>query len=817
MDYIFQIRNLKVDFYKSDKLELFVPSLDIPRGKMIFVLGRSGCGKSTFMETLGLINNFFNIGEYEEDRNEEATILFYPEPRSKGINYGVEWKGNRELIATLRREYFNFVFQSENLLSQFNGIENIRLTSCIQSSDINENQLHLLSDDKHLKIKSCLDRDIKTLSGGEKQRIAFMRTVLRKGAVIFADEPTGNVGDDDAKIILSTMKDQVENNREKNNTAFVVTHNFDNALDYADQIYIIQKNDTLKSNIIIESNNILNKSNFCTEYPTREEQIDELRKRMLSHQASFPKIENITVQPIINSDSHINLSNYEDSKFRKNYWKQGTKDFSFRSARNLLVPLIILLAFLSIGIARGARDAITMKMSDPFLKWISLQVPFYSREIYDDLFNFFMDEDRKSTLSITDVSGYNRYPMNVFNDEGNVLPIFGRTIKVDDQIYNSLGKDNLVDGELFELDSDIGVIVTENFFKTYNYSRENAFFNYALRIDLNKHEYFPIPIRGIVKSLPDLCDFISTEYLYEKLMLDDDHPFNPTIESNLRQLKFFVKGDYDRAVNIESKLKELIKSSNLSPDHGNFVYNISALMPQYKTRIHGNVVTVYFEIAQDWNILKKLSDNLLKYGSNTDLTVSRIYPFPNTGYNDVEEFNRISLYVEESDKVSDINEYSQSQFDIEIDYAKIKSLESINSVKEMSITISRAIIIMCYMFICIFFYFVLYIHLYKNRKSLGVLKAFGVKHNTLKNIYIKRLLITLFISITISFIVSYSMGTMGFGRLFFTDTEDFLYFNIINMSPLYFLVALLLISLSTMHITASRILRKSPSDLIYDR
>ena len=124
--YHFQIRNLKVSF--NDDVALHVPVLDIPRGKLIFVLGNSGCGKTTFIETLGLMSRFYN---------EDAVIAFYPDSGGNAVNYNALWK-SEDMLSAIRGEYFSFMFQETKFLPQISVQDNIALSQVIKNYDIDD-------------------------------------------------------------------------------------------------------------------------------------------------------------------------------------------------------------------------------------------------------------------------------------------------------------------------------------------------------------------------------------------------------------------------------------------------------------------------------------------------------------------------------------------------------------------------------------------------------------------------------------------------------------------------------------------------------
>jgi len=226
-EYIFKIKNLKCTYNGNDEV-LRIDELNIQRGKIIFLLGISGSGKSTFLETLGLMNNTLSNG---------SKVYFYTKDDRNDI--GEIWDAkDYKILAKLRQEHFSFIFQDTNLMPNFTAFENISLTQMIegQSKEASISNAKKIAGDLGLLI----DEKKKTheLSGGEKQRAAFIRAIAPEFTVLFGDEPTGNLDEINAELLMNILKTKIE---EKQRTAIIVSHDIKLALKYADQIIILKK------------------------------------------------------------------------------------------------------------------------------------------------------------------------------------------------------------------------------------------------------------------------------------------------------------------------------------------------------------------------------------------------------------------------------------------------------------------------------------------------------------------------------------------------------------------------------------------------
>lgn len=227
---VFEIKQLKCS-YNNQNPVLEVDNLSIPRGKLVMLLGKSGSGKSTFLETLGLMNNTIHSGEI--NFNPSSTIL---------ENYSFQNLWNMEkssVLAKIRAEHMSFVFQNTNLMPNFNVNENILLAPLIKGNDplVAMKEVKLMMNAIGISdLKG--NEDVTKLSGGQRQRIAFVRAICNTFTVLFGDEPTGNLDAFNSNDLMILLSDTI---KKRGKTAIVVTHNIEMAVDFADIIIIITK------------------------------------------------------------------------------------------------------------------------------------------------------------------------------------------------------------------------------------------------------------------------------------------------------------------------------------------------------------------------------------------------------------------------------------------------------------------------------------------------------------------------------------------------------------------------------------------------
>lgn len=234
---LFTIENLRCSYeqpYREgiSKVVLEIHQLQLERGKKIFIVGESGIGKSTILETLGMMNNTI-----VSDNN---THFFFYDSNGHETDLQKLWyKGDQEL-SHFRLVNYSFIFQSTNLMRNFTTYENVSYTRMLQGYSKKE----CYNKTKEILWKLGLDfvqeeRLPHELSGGQQQRLAFARAILPDFSVLFGDEPTGNLDSENAIKVMQTLADKVD--EQKDASAIIVSHDMHLATSFADVIIKIRK------------------------------------------------------------------------------------------------------------------------------------------------------------------------------------------------------------------------------------------------------------------------------------------------------------------------------------------------------------------------------------------------------------------------------------------------------------------------------------------------------------------------------------------------------------------------------------------------
>ena len=194
MNNLIQLSNLNKFFYNSKKINVLKKiNYNFKKGKIYSLMGPSGSGKSTLLNILSLI-----------DRPSSGSVIF----ENKQINFN-----NQKDNDILRSKKIGIIYQQDNLLPDFTTLENIYLASLAagNSKNLSINKAKDLL--KKVGLSNRSDHYPSELSGGEKQRVSIARAVVNDPQILLADEPTGSLDNNTAKIIFEILKKQLNSNR----------------------------------------------------------------------------------------------------------------------------------------------------------------------------------------------------------------------------------------------------------------------------------------------------------------------------------------------------------------------------------------------------------------------------------------------------------------------------------------------------------------------------------------------------------------------------------------------------------------------------
>ena len=177
-------------------------NVEVKPAEIVSLVGASGAGKTTFLQIAGTL-----------DKADSGTL------EVNGIEVG---KLNGRQLAKFRNDHIGFVFQFHHLLPEFTALENVCIPAFIANlskSAAEERASELL---EFLGLKDRLQHKPSELSGGEQQRVAVARALVNQPAVVFADEPSGNLDSANSKELhelFFSLRDRFQQ------TFLIATHN----------------------------------------------------------------------------------------------------------------------------------------------------------------------------------------------------------------------------------------------------------------------------------------------------------------------------------------------------------------------------------------------------------------------------------------------------------------------------------------------------------------------------------------------------------------------------------------------------------------
>ena len=157
--------------------------INIRKGEFTAIIGKSGSGKSTLLRILGSM-----------DRPDEGKVYI--------DDIDISELNDRQL-SKLRREKIGYVYQNYSLIPEYTAYENIALPVILDNQDVDEDEINELL--VSLQIEHCRNKFPDQMSGGEQQRTAIARALIMHPAVVYADEPTGNLDAESAENVAAML------------------------------------------------------------------------------------------------------------------------------------------------------------------------------------------------------------------------------------------------------------------------------------------------------------------------------------------------------------------------------------------------------------------------------------------------------------------------------------------------------------------------------------------------------------------------------------------------------------------------------------
>jgi len=484
-------------------------NLSFPNVGFVSILGKSGSGKSTLLNLLTGI-----------DKPTSGQILFL----NKNLN-----KLNDKDKKKYQNKDIGILFQHFNLFNELTCLDNIIIPSLIngeskESSISKANELL-----KKYNLEYLSNQIYKTLSGGEKQRIALLRALINSPKVIIADEPTGALDSLNSELIIKELKEL-----SKDHLVIVVTHNEQLISKYEDYRINIKEGKTSELNII--------KKEFKNDYSKNKKVNFSLIKSFLKLHLNKHKVRNIISLSAIVFSSLCLLMSF-------GYINGSNNSINNYSKKSL-----------QYGVATIAKKTVVDIPGSP-IKISKLTRP------NENEINFLKEDISSVVISNNYQAVFPSYPTFVFDnktiDDIEFYPTY------DFKNYSNL----LTKGLLPNNDEFIEVVVNEEFVKHFGYSIDNIInLNLELSFDLevinysSKHKAIKdkieyknkLLIKGVVKEFSYLN---SPRIYYPYLGLED-------------YLDTIILSNYSSELGFEISAKEIVEVADNKDSNSGYSYNI---------------------------------------------------------------------------------------------------------------------------------------------------------------------------------------------------------------------------------------------------
>lgn len=192
-------------------------NFEIHPGESVAVTGPSGSGKSTLLHVLGGL-----------DRPDQGHITYAGQDLKQM---------NSEALAGWRNRHLGFVFQFHYLLPEFSALENVMMPALIQGLDNKETEVRAHAIMEQIGLAHRLHHRPSELSGGEQQRVAVARALMNKPSLLLADEPTGNLDEQNTRSLMDLLLVMCKS---EGMALILVTHDMQ-LTPYCDRVFTLSK------------------------------------------------------------------------------------------------------------------------------------------------------------------------------------------------------------------------------------------------------------------------------------------------------------------------------------------------------------------------------------------------------------------------------------------------------------------------------------------------------------------------------------------------------------------------------------------------
>lgn len=488
-----------------------------------------------------------------------------------------------------------------------------------------------------------------------------------------------------------------------------------------------------------------------------------------------------------------------------------------------LLTIVLVATFASIAFSEGSMIYLQDKMEDPFTNWVDIAID-GGKTKFGAFKEALDDPNLQREYGFGDVHGDREEYYDMQGDKYLRCRHFGDMNSP--LIRKILDADNIVGGCVIDTamltNNSLGFIITADairklgystdsipsyiYYKAYNQSADTLGF----QLLEDKFLLIPLPVLAVVRRLPSNVDMMGTNYLSEQPMNDLVYPFefNQHIDY-ITDLRYFVEEGTDEK-DLLTQIKKVFPDSIAS--RTNFLEEDIIEMRSWKKGKqlkldYGAEPPLY--TTQQWLAVDKKIQQLCE-----SQDVIRIYNYETSTNNNIPD-RYISLTFQNLDNIRAFEDFAKTEYQIQIDMSQVASKENFNAVTVMAAILSGAMVIFSLVCIIMFLVNMLQSYFQKVKRNIGTFKAFGMNAKELIQTYVLILVMIVCSAVIMALLITWCI--QGLLPVIGIEKDGFNYLSLWNTTT-YVATAIVVVStIFTVSIVMSRMLSKTPGDLIYDR
>lgn len=774
------VTKVYVNYNRENRIGLDNVSVKLPDTGLVSFVGRSGNGKSTLLNVIGGL-----------DKIDKGTIKYY---NRKTDDLSIKDYDN------IRKNFIGFIFQEFHLIRELTIYDNVKISLDLQGDDIDTDKKvnHVL---ELLEINHLSNSYPNELSGGEKQRVAIARVLVKGCKVILADEPTGNLDDYNAESIYQVLK-----NLSKNILVILVSHDMESVSKISDRVIKLSKGKVIEDkqiNKISTSNSIGQLQLDCKKLNIRE-------SFSLANKITYKKRKRLLFLIIFSIVSLLTFS------VGLNFSLLDTDKVAFNTYIDNEVQEVI------IDEPRGCNNGLSDGLLDTLIEsYPGMTFSNIYKLIATDAFNFFnllmepnYNYDNFERFYMTDIS----YLSIVDSYEGNLL----------------FGSKTLENNEIMITDYQANVL---KYYSTIDFKELSELEGYT--INMNGHD---IVIKSIIDTdYEDYLNYVNDDFSmtnYKDLEYKVNHQFT-TIYMNEHTFSLLSIPIDTKGIKINGEDERIIsktffeRNSNIEvigelPNAGNeivipykyYYESMSEFTEEELATFIGNGIELSLSNEDgDLSLTKmyKIVGIFNSYNESIILSNEEMYNVSRDlgGQNDIESKKLIMAKFSNAEESINFLEFIDNSELVLKSYISDNIMWATNFVNILSRLVLYTSIGLFIFAILLIYYFVS-TNIEDNMNVIGVLRSLGGTRKDVFIIYvIKNFVLSFLISIgTIVFLCLANMYLNNYINATLSDI-NIIYLNPLTVPVVLFMSLLLFIVSST--IPQIKLWRKSLIDIIYGR